>query len=114
MPFKNCKFYDLQSTQFPEGILHLQQEGGILITCDSIKNWLEADSFFSESTAKAYLEQQMFGPATISNIWRQATQVKNQELKDLQKLQFRHLLSAHGKPLLNDAYKHLLATLATL
>lgn len=114
MPFSNCKLFTLASSKFPEAILHIDQDGGILVTCDSIKNWLAKDEFFSDKTASLYEKQNFFGCATITEIWLQATQVKKSELLNLLNLDFRHLLSAHGAPLLNDAYEQVSRTLSQI
>lgn len=110
MPFPGGSLFVFETSRYPEGILHIDQEGGILITCDSIKNWLTADQFFSPETAKLYEHQGFFGPATISNVWKQATEVRFSDFERLKTLSFRHLLSAHGEPLLNDAYEQVLNT----
>lgn len=111
MPFPRCSLFIFETSVHPEGILHLDQEGGILITCDSIKNWLAPDEFFSAETAKLYEEQGFFGPATISDVWQQACQVQASDFTRLKTLSFRHLLSAHGDPLLNHAYEQVSETI---
>lgn len=112
MPFINCKVFTFNSSKFPEAVLHINQNNGILVTCDSIKNWLTRDEFFSDSTAELYETQKLFGHATVNKIWLRATQVDKSELLALEKLKFRHLLSAHGEPLLNDAYEYVIKTLS--
>jgi hypothetical protein len=114
MPFTSCKIFTLASSKFPEAILHINQNNGILVTCDSIKNWLARDEFFSDFTAKLYEKQKLFGYATVNEIWMQATQIDKSELLGLKELNFCHLLSAHGEPLLNDAYEYVVKTLSTL
>ncbi|MFN8769315.1 MAG: hypothetical protein ACK5Z5_05900 [Neisseriaceae bacterium] len=114
MPFPNCKLFTFKSSKFPEAILHINHDGGILITCDSIKNWVASDEFFNDSTAKLYEQQNLFGYATINKIWMKATEVDKSELLNLKKVDFCHLLSAHGEPLLNDAYDHVIRTLTKL
>lgn len=113
MPFANCNVVTFNSSRFPEAVLHINQNDGILITCDSIKNWLTRDEFFSDSTAELYKAQKLFGHAAINKIWLQATQIDKSELLALEKLKFRHLLSAHGEPLLNDAYDYVIKTLSS-
>jgi len=107
MPFPECFLFVFETSKYPEGILHIDQEGGILITCDSVKNWLTPDRFFSIETAKLYEEQGFFGPATVTNVWRHACDVKASDFIRLKSLKFRHLLSAHGDPLLNNAHEQL-------
>lgn len=103
LPFPNCALFVFETSIHPEGILYLQQNDGILITCDSIKNWIRPDPFFSEQTAALYEKLGFFGCATISNIWLQATQVQVSDFEKLKLLSFRHLISAHGEPLLDQA-----------
>jgi hypothetical protein len=105
MPFADCSLFIFETSKQPEGILHLSQEGGILVTCDSIKNWIAADPYFSETSAKLYQEQGFFGRATVSKVWQEACQVQLSDFERLKSLKFKHLLSAHGEPLLNEAYE---------
>jgi|SRR6185437_116591 len=105
MPLPDCQIFIFETSTYPEGILHIAQEGGILITCDSIKNWVAQDQFFSTETAKIYEEQGFFGTASISNVWKQACNVGSSDFARLKTLKFQHLLSAHGEPLLNNAYE---------
>ncbi len=105
MPFADCSVFVFETSKFPEGILHLAKEGGILITCDSIKNWVTPDTYFSEASAKLYQEQGFFGSATISHVWKQACGVSASDFEKLKTFKFQHLLSAHGEPLLNNAYQ---------
>jgi hypothetical protein len=104
MPFSDAALFVFQTAIHPEGILHIAREGGILITCDSIKNWIIPDEFFSKETAKLYQQQGFFGTASISNVWKQACKVQVEDFMRLKTLGFKHLLSAHGDPLLNNAY----------
>lgn len=105
MPFPTCSFFLFETSQFPEGVLYINQEGGMIITCDSIKNWLAPDAFFSEETAKLYEKQGFYGPASISRVWIQATDVEASDFNKLMSLPFRHLISAHGEPLLETAHE---------
>lgn len=114
MPFPNCEVFTFNSSKFPEAILHIKQNGGVLISCDSIKNWLTNDEFFNDLTTKIYEKQKVFGYAAINKIWLDATQVDKSELLALKGLEFSHLLSAHGEPLLNNAYEYVVKSLSTL
>jgi hypothetical protein len=105
MPVPDCSIFIFETSIHPEGILHIAQHGGILITCDSIKNWLAPDPFFSIESAKMYEEQGFFGAASISDVWKQACHVNAADFVRLKSLAFNHLLSAHGEPLVNNAYE---------
>ena len=111
LPFSQASLFQFESSVFPEGILHLAREGGILITCDSLKNWVDADEFFSQDSALRYAEQEHFGIATISRVWKEASQVKAEDFIRLKALRFKHLLSAHGEPLKNTAYQDVAKTI---
>jgi len=107
MPFPDCSLFVFETSTQPEGILHINREGGILITCDSIKNWTKPDAFFSDETASLYQKLGFMGTATISTIWLQACKVQVQDFKQLLLLPFKHLISAHGEPLLMVAHEQL-------
>jgi hypothetical protein len=114
MPFPNAALLVFETSIYPEGVLYLDQEGGILITCDSIKNWVTADEFFSLDTANLYKQQGYFGSASISDVWLNACKVKPADFTLINSLKFHHLLSAHGEPLLNNAHEQLKKTIASL
>lgn len=111
MPFPDCALFVFESSTHPEGILHINREGGILITCDSVKNWTYIDEFFSQKTGELYQSLGFLGTATISKIWQQACHIQAQDFERLKLLSFSHLLSAHGEPLLNKAYERLAETI---
>jgi hypothetical protein len=107
MPFSGASLFVFETSVYPEGILYIARDGGILITCDSIKNWLAPDRFFSAETAKLYEEQGFFGTASVSEVWKIACEVKPEDFVRLNSLKFKHLLSAHGDPLLHNANEFL-------
>lgn len=111
MPFPDCSLFTFETSVHPEAILHLDREGGILITCDSIKNWTYIDDYFSKETGELYKKLGFIGSATISKIWQQACKVQAQDFEKLQLLTFKHLLSAHGEPLFNHAHEKLALTI---
>lgn len=111
MPLPHCSLMVFQTSKFPEAMLHLDMHDGILITCDSIKNWLNSDEYFSNETGKLYEEQGFFGVASISSIWLQACETKQSDFDQLRSLKFKHLITAHGKPLSDNAYERVIATL---
>lgn len=111
MPFPDCSLFFFETSIHPEGILHIKQEGGILVTCDSVKNWTCIDDYFSEETGKLYQELEFLGSATISKIWQQACQIQAQDFARLKILSFKHLISAHGEPLRDVAFEKLALTI---
>lgn len=111
LPFSDASVFVFVTSIHPEGAIHMAREGGVLITCDSIKNWETADAFFSPETAKLYEQQGFFGRATVSEIWKEVCKVEASDFIKLSTLSFKHLLSAHGVPLLNTAHEHVVASI---
>ncbi|MGI4850752.1 MAG: hypothetical protein ACRYGR_02280 [Janthinobacterium lividum] len=111
MPFPDCTLFVFETSTFPEGILHIKREGGILISCDSIQNITSTDAFYSSETAQSFHNQGLVKPANISSIWLKATHTKAADFNSLLKnLNFQHLLTAHGEPLLNTAHEEVKKT----
>ncbi len=110
-PFSDVLLLPFVTAKFPEALVYLRRHGGILLSCDSIKNWLGSDAYFNEETAALYQVQGAFGKATISKIWQQAMGVEASDFEKLKTLNFKHLLSAHGEPLLETAYQDVLSTI---
>ncbi len=109
-PFPNCSLFKFDLDTQIEGILHIAQEGGILISCDSLQNWTKIDQYFSVESGKYFLEHGLIKSANISYIWKQACNPKINDFVRLKSLSFCHLLSAHGEPLISEAYKKLVET----
>jgi hypothetical protein len=105
MPFPDSSLFVFEATTQPEGIIHIDRDGGILITCDSIKNWTHIDNYFSEQTGKAFMQQGLIKSANVDTVWVNAMHPKLHDFKRLlASFKFQNLLSAHGQPLLNSAY----------
>lgn len=113
LPFRNASFFWFETTNYPEAILHIERDGGILITCDSIKNWTKADEYFSSKTAQDFMSQGLIAEASIDNVWLNAMNPKKSDFERLLKLKFKYLLSAHGE-LLKNAHEKLKPTLLKL
>lgn len=113
-PFLDASFFRFETTLQPEAIMHIARLGGILITCDSIKNWTTIDEYFSEKTGKEFLEQGLIKSTNIDKIWLGAMKPKKSDFEKLERFKFRHLFSAHGQPLIDIADKQLLPVLEKL
>jgi len=114
LPLKNCDLFIFDPSEFPEAALILSHnQGNILITCDSVKNWTEDDvRFFGSKTLAEYKSKGYFGKATISDIWLKACKVKRASFEQLLSYNFKHMLSAHGTPLRDTAHKDLEKTVS--
>ena len=92
----------------------LAQDGGILVTCDSVQNWPN----FSGCSLPAKLIMKLMGFLGAANIgpgWIKAAkpETSGQLAADFDRLlekEFKHLLSGHGVPLRDSAHRDLRAT----
>ena len=114
IPFPGAFFFKFETTSYPEAIIHIARLGGILITCDSIKNWTRVDEYFSEKTAKEFLAQGLIAPVSIDTIWLGVMKPKKEDFSRLKQLKFRHLFSAHGEPIIDTAHEQLMPVLERL
>ncbi len=111
-PCAGSSVFVFETIDQPEAILHLDRHGGLLISCDSLQNLSGPDEFF-DATGTAMMEAGgFFRPANIGPGWRKATNPKASDFARLKKLRFRHLISGHGEPRLDDAHAAYSATLA--
>jgi len=98
MPFTCCSLFDFRTTKLPEGILHIDRAGGILVACDSLQNWLAPDEFFSDESRRMMTEMGFFCSAGLGLVWMKLTEPQVQDFNRLLELPFRHVLTAHGSP----------------
>jgi len=111
-PLNHCTLFNFEDTVFPEGALLLERsEGNILITCDSIQNWTRKDEFFSDATFDQFKQEGHIQAGNMPTTWINACKPPLLTLKKLKDLEFKHLLSAHGDPLINTAYETVCNTL---
>lgn len=111
-PLTDGAVFEFTSARFPEAALLLAREGGILITCDAIQNWDGADRFFSPQCAELFAAQGLLRPANLPSTWLHACQPSPDDFARLLALPFRHLISAHGEPLRDEAHARIAASVA--
>jgi len=103
LPAHGGKVVIFASAAHPEAAVVLPQEGGILLTCDAVQNWTHVDPFFSKETGDSFSRQGLIGAANIPSTWLGACRPDVADYEKLLSLPFRHLISAHGEPLRDDA-----------
>ena len=109
LPFSDAEIFKFQNATSPEFPILLQREGGILITCDSVQNWSKKDlkiGSFIGGIVTRFLG--FLGPAKIGPMWLKTVSPKSgpnlsSDFDRLLALNFKHLLSGHGSPLIDDA-----------
>lgn len=99
LPFAGGSTFVFEHTKLPECILRLDREGGILIACDALQNWLAPDAFFSDESRKMMAEMGFFQSANLGPVWMQVNEPKAEDFIRLNQLQFKHVLCGHGSPL---------------
>lgn len=112
VPVPHADLFVFETSAKPEGILRLDREDGILLSCDSLQNWVEADCYFSEESALKMAQIGFIQPANIGPGWRMGCQPAASDFARLKALAFRHLLPAHGVPLLGEAHSRFAARFA--
>jgi len=113
-PFAGGSLFSFETTKAPEGVLRIDREGGILVSCDSLQNFVEADRFFDESTTKMMTAGGFIRPANVGPGWLGFANPQASDFRRLEQLSFKHLLPGHGTPLLREAKELLTATFERL
>lgn len=114
LPISDASFFTFNTTQVPEGILHLNRDGGILIACDALQNWLAPDEYFCDSSCERMTDMGFFTPANVGPVWLQAAAPAVDDFTRLKELKFKHALCGHGSPLKETAYQDYSATFERL
>ncbi len=109
MPFKGASVFVFESTKLPECIIRIDREGGILVACDALQNWVGPDAFFSDESRKMMADMGFFQSANLGPVWMQVNEPKVQDFNRLRAIPFRHALCGHGVPLRDVAQEAFLA-----
>lgn len=107
LPFADLSVFAFANARKPEVALLCQREGGILLTCDSVQNWERYDGCNVPGRVGAWL-QGFRGRAVIGSGWRRYCEPRDgvgfaPDFARLLELDFHHLISAHGPPLIGQA-----------
>jgi hypothetical protein len=103
MPVENSSLFVFETVKRPECILRIEREGGIMIACDSLQNWVEADEFFDNETVKTMTGMDFFKPANLGPAWMYESNPTAEDFVRLKEVPFSHAFCGHGYPLLNTA-----------
>jgi hypothetical protein len=87
----------------PEGILRIDREGGIMIACDALQNWVAPDEFFDNATVETMRGMGFFTRANLGLAWLHESQPQADDFVRLKEVPFRHALCGHGVPLRDTA-----------
>jgi hypothetical protein len=99
MPFSDCSLFSFRTTKQPEAILNIDREGGILVSGDSLQNYLAPDEYYSDDSRRTMTEMGFFQYANFGPIWMKFDEPQEQDFVRLLVLPFQHLLPGHGSVL---------------
>ena len=111
-PVPDARVFLFESARVPEALLWLPVDGGALVSCDSLQNWVEVDRYFDAPSAERMRAFGFIRPANVGPGWRSAAQPEAGDFRRVLALPFRHLLPAHGVPLLEEAHARFAETFA--
>lgn len=103
LPIGDASVFQFETTKIPEGVLHLQRDGGILIACDALQNWLSPDEHFCDASRERMEGMGFFTPANVGPVWLQAAEPGAEDFQRLKALNFKHVLCGHGAPVRDNA-----------
>ena len=103
MPFSNSSYFHFETAQAPEGLILIEREGGIVVSCDAMQNWAETDHFFNEESAAKMTEWGFIQPAAIGVGWLNSAKPQAADFVRINALDYRHLLPSHGTPIKETA-----------
>jgi len=103
-PIPGSSVFGFASSKLPECILHLDRDGGILVACDALQNWVEPDAFFSDQSRETMQGMGFFQGGNFGPVWMMANEPQGHDFARLLELPFRHALCGHGSPLRDTAH----------
>jgi len=109
-PIERSSAFSFDSGKLAEAALLLEHDGGVLVPCDSYQNWTTFDG--CSALGKLTLRAMRFGPTLIGGPWAKymGPRVKR-DFDALVERDFRHLLPAHGEPLVGSAKQGLVTAI---
>lgn len=105
LPIPGAQMFFFRSTRKPESIVHLDRGGGALILCDALQNWPEPGFGCNRMGRTLMRPLKFFRPANIGPIWLRIMKPDESEFTRLQELPYRHMVGAHGQPLMDTAHE---------
>lgn len=101
LPFRDATVFVFDGLKEPECVIHIPDDGGAIIACDSVVNLDRPDPMGNWLVRT--LSKTLRMPVLIGPNWLKAAKPTKAHFDALLQLRFRHLLPAHGTPLRNVA-----------
>ena len=113
-PFPAARYASIERSKQAEGVLLLERDGGILITCDAIQHYGD----YRHNNLPARLVMPLIGfkkTTVLGPIWLKVMTPEGESLeasfRKLLELEFDHLIAAHGSYLRGGAHASLAAAI---
>jgi hypothetical protein len=103
LPIRLATLKVFETSNPSEAVLLLPQEGGILITGDSLQNTPEADEFINFPARLMMKKMGFFKACNVGPGWLQFAKPESAEVRSILDLDFEHVLPAHGKAVIGGA-----------
>lgn len=113
-PFSGVSLFQFETITTQEGLLLIERDGGILVSCDSLQNWSGPDAYFDASSAQSMGAMGFFRSGNIGPGFIAGAQPQPEDFIRLKALEYAHLLSAHGEVLRDNAKAVVEQTIAEL
>lgn len=107
LPFTDALLHVLAEGEKAEAVMVVQRDGGILLTCDSVKNWAEVDPYFSAESGAKMSQYGMIVPTSIDANWAKTCGITRESFDNMLKLPFQHMIPGHGLVVKNDAQQQI-------
>jgi hypothetical protein len=105
VPFAGCRVTNFRTSRVPEALLHIDRDGGIVVACDALQNWVGPDAFFSPESIQTMTGMGFFQQANLGPVYLQVAEPKGEDYAQVRDLGFRHALCGHGSPLRDRAHE---------
>lgn len=96
LPQGVSQFHSLTSSTAPEAFVVLDSGGGVLVSCDGLKNWDQVDSFFSPESGDMMTQYGMIKAMDIDMNWVKNNGISADDYKQVAELTFQHFVPGHG------------------
>ncbi len=105
LPIEGAKLFVIDSSP-PEGLLVLDDHGGVVIADDCLQHWAVPDAYTSWLARPMMRMMGSIKPHNIGPMWFKKAKPPKEQLKAVLDLSFANVLPAHGAPVLGNAREH--------
>ena len=103
LPIPESSLFVFKTGTLPEGIIRLDRDDGILISCDCLQNWEKSDTYFNLFSKIMMPIVGFIKPTNIGPGWLKMFKPKNDDFQRFLKLEYQHVIPAHGTPVRGQA-----------